>query len=140
MTEIVVKTIKKTDFLKGKYNILVPTNIFLDRESSILEALVEYLKEEYKLKYTEIGKLTNRDQRNIRTIYLRIKNKRIERGKIQDPNSYFPLSIVKDRSKSIFESIIIYLREQGASNKTLSIIFNRSTKTISTVYNRAKKK
>lgn len=130
---------KNRDYLKEQYEILIPTSIFLDRRISILEALSEYLKEKYKLRYVEIAKLTNRDPRNIRTAYLRTKNKRTDR-KVFENHAFFPLKIVKDRTKPIFESIIYYLRKQGASNKALAIIFNRSEKTISTIYNRAKKR
>lgn len=140
MTKKVVRSPKKQDFLSGKFEILIPTNIFLDRKVSVLEALVEYLREEYKFSYAEISKLTNRDKRNIWTIYSRAKDKRIIRTPKTGENAYFPLKTVHNRSRSIFECIILHLRIQGASNKLLASLFNRSPKTISTVFNRAKKK
>ncbi len=62
----------KTD----KENIKIPIEIFQDRTLSVLEAIVEYLKEKLKLNYHEIGVLLNRDERTIWTCYNRAKNKR----------------------------------------------------------------
>lgn len=120
--------------------ILVPTTIFLDRNISILEALCEYLKEEHKFSFAQIGRLTNRDERNIWTSYHRAKEKRRYRTPTTTTDIFFPLSVVCNRSLSIFESIVIYLRNKGINNNKLAEAFNRSAKTISTVYVRAKKK
>ena len=56
--------------------IFVPASVFKDRRLSVLESLVKYLKEEFKLRYSEIAVLLNRDERNIWTVYNRAKNKR----------------------------------------------------------------
>ncbi len=53
----------------------IPLSIFKDRKFSVLESLVKYLKEEFQLKYSEIGLLLNLDQRTIWTVYKRCKNK-----------------------------------------------------------------
>tara|TARA_Y100000031_G_C8153557_1_gene353519 strand:- start:572 stop:976 length:405 start_codon:yes stop_codon:yes gene_type:complete len=52
----------------------IPTSIFKDRSISIMEALVEHLRERYS--YREIGKMLNRNERTIWTIYDRVKKKR----------------------------------------------------------------
>ncbi len=54
----------------------VPLRILQDRTVAVLEAIVEYLKEEKELRYSEIAKLLNRDQRTIWTVYSRVKKKR----------------------------------------------------------------
>ena len=51
-------------------------SIFEDRKMGVLEAISEYLKEEYKLTYHEIAVLLNRDDRTIWTVYKRAKIKR----------------------------------------------------------------
>ncbi len=120
---------------------IIPLSIFLDRNVSVLEALCEYLKEEYNLSFAAIGRLANRDERNIWTAYTRAKEKRKHRMPTTNFDVTFPLSAVRDRSLSIFESIIVYLRDKkGISNNNLAAACNRSAKTISTVYTRAKKK
>ena len=57
-------------------SIYIPINILKDRVLSPLESLIEYLKEEKKLSYKNISILINRDQRNVWTIYNRVKKKR----------------------------------------------------------------
>jgi len=54
----------------------VPISVLQDTSVSVLEAIVEYLKEAKGLRYREIGKLLNRDERNIWTVYKRAKVKR----------------------------------------------------------------
>lgn len=55
------------------YNI--PVSIFKDRKLSVLEALVSHLKDNYGLRYVKIGKLLNRDERNIWGVYNKAKKK-----------------------------------------------------------------
>ena len=54
----------------------IPIRILRDRSLSVLEAIVEFLKEEKELSFHEIGVLLNRDERNIWTVYNRAKKKR----------------------------------------------------------------
>ncbi|MFH2028209.1 MAG: hypothetical protein ABIJ08_03655 [Nanoarchaeota archaeon] len=57
-------------------NLLIPSTIFRDRKISVLEAVVEYLKDEKNLTYHEIAVLLNRDDRTVWTCYSRAKKKR----------------------------------------------------------------
>jgi len=57
-------------------SIIMPSSIFRDRELSVLEAIVEFFKERKKMKYSEIARLLNRDDRTIWTAYKRAKEKR----------------------------------------------------------------
>jgi len=54
----------------------IPLSVLQDRSVAVLESIVEYLKEEKNLKYSEIATLLNRDQRTIWTVYNRVKKKR----------------------------------------------------------------
>ncbi|MFH1770128.1 MAG: hypothetical protein ABH828_01075 [archaeon] len=54
----------------------IPSTIFRDRSLAVLEAAVEYLKDEKKLSYHEIAQALNRDDRTIWTVYYRAKQKR----------------------------------------------------------------
>jgi len=54
----------------------IPSYIFLDRSVSVLEKIVEYLKENKELSYRQIAKLLNRDERTIWTVYNRVQKKR----------------------------------------------------------------
>ena len=57
-------------------SIVIPSSIFQDRELSVLEAMVEYFKEKKGMKYSEIARLINRDDRTVWTVYKRAKKKR----------------------------------------------------------------
>jgi len=64
----------------GKLNIkstdvYIPLTIF-SSQFTIFESVITYLKEKENLRYSEIAKLTKRDQRTIWTIYNRTKNKK----------------------------------------------------------------
>ncbi|MCR4284953.1 MAG: hypothetical protein NUV97_02815, partial [archaeon] len=53
----------------------VPISEFKDGRLTILERIVIYLKENRKMKYSEISETINRDQRNVWSIYSRAKKK-----------------------------------------------------------------
>ncbi len=59
-----------------KSEIFVPLSIFANRLFSSLEALVVFLKEVSKLRYSEIARLLKKDQRNVWTVYNRATKKR----------------------------------------------------------------
>jgi len=54
----------------------IPVSIFKDRNFSVLEFVVSYLKDNFNLRYRDIAILLNRDERNIWTVYNRYKKKR----------------------------------------------------------------
>lgn len=54
----------------------IPSSIFRDRELSVLEAIAVYLKDSRNMRYAEIARLLNRDDRTIWTAYNRAKGKR----------------------------------------------------------------
>lgn len=56
--------------------VLIPSTIFLDRNISVLEAVVEYLKDKKEMSYHEMAVLLNRDDRTIWTCYNRVQKKR----------------------------------------------------------------
>lgn len=56
--------------------VMIPTFVLKDRSVSVLEAIVEYLKDHKGLSYHEIGLLLNRNERTIWTCYNRAKKKR----------------------------------------------------------------
>ena len=138
---VVVAPASKVDI--ERFDILIPTSVFVDRTLSSLESLVEYLKEIHGLTYHQIAVVTNRDERNIWTLYNRAMKKRAGKEPAVFPvsNIFIPLSIVRDRSLCILEVIVKYLKEeQGLKNHEIAVLLNRSDKTIWTVYSRARKK
>jgi hypothetical protein len=69
---------KEKERLIVKPGFFVPISIFSDRKFSILESLVQYLKEKFMLSYHEIAVLLNRDDRTIWTVYRRAKEKYVK--------------------------------------------------------------
>ena len=61
---------------KTPSNMWIPSNVLRDNSISVLEAIVEFLKEKKGLTYHQIGELINRDERNVWTVYNRAKKKR----------------------------------------------------------------
>ncbi len=60
---------------KTEHEHMIPLTIFKESELSPFETIVKYLKEKENLTYREIGKLLNRDERNIWTVYSRARKK-----------------------------------------------------------------
>lgn len=63
------------NLMKKEDEICIPASILSDRRLGPLEACVKYLKEERKLKYSEIGEMLNRDERTIWVTYNNAKKK-----------------------------------------------------------------
>ena len=53
----------------------IPLQVLANRKYSIFEAAVKHLKEEKKLRYVQIAKLTGRNERTIWTVYNRAAKK-----------------------------------------------------------------
>lgn len=64
---------------KKEGNVAIPSSIFRDRSLSVLEVMVEYFREIKGMKYSEIARLLNRDDRTIWTVYKRAKEKRAKK-------------------------------------------------------------
>nr|MCK4929876.1 hypothetical protein [Nanoarchaeota archaeon] len=58
-----------------KESITIPIQVLQNRQFGVLEATVVYLKDEIGLKYSEIARLLNRDDRTIWNVYNNAKKK-----------------------------------------------------------------
>ena len=74
------KTRKKFEVKESKY--YIPVSALTNRKLGVLESVVKFLKENYELNYSEIGRLLGRDPRTIWTAYSRAIGK--VRGKKSD--------------------------------------------------------
>jgi len=61
---------------KLKEYIDIPSFVFKDRTLSVLEVMVEYLRENKKMRFHDIAQIINRDDRTVWTVYRRAKLKR----------------------------------------------------------------
>ena len=67
------KTRKKFEIKEAKY--YIPISALTNRRLGVLESVVKFLKENYELNYSEIGRLLGRDPRTIWTAYRRGREK-----------------------------------------------------------------
>ena len=58
-----------------KTSLAIPSYIFRNRDLSVLEAITVYLHDKKGMKYAEIARLLNRNDRTIWTSYQRAKKK-----------------------------------------------------------------
>jgi hypothetical protein len=54
----------------------IPSFVFKDRTLSVLEVMVEYLRDNKKMRFHDIATIINRDDRTVWTVYRRAKLKR----------------------------------------------------------------
>ncbi|MBN1156874.1 hypothetical protein JXA85_04605 [Candidatus Woesearchaeota archaeon] len=66
---------KKTRFGLKKTRIAIPTEIFRDRSTGLLESLSIYLRDRRRMSFHQIGVALNRDERTIWTSYNKGKKK-----------------------------------------------------------------
>lgn len=121
----------------------IPVSLFVDRSLSVLEVLVEYLKEEMHFTFHEIAVMTNRDDRTIWTVYNRTHKKREKTPKplLQKSEVFIPLNVLLDRTLSVLEVLVEYLKEKlHLTYHEIAVLTNRNDRTIWTVYSRAQKK
>jgi hypothetical protein len=121
-------------------NISIPLNIFSNGLSG-LEALSKYLKEVYDLRYCDIARLLNRDDRTIWDAYANARQKSSEDFSTIKSEICIPITIFNNRSLSILESSTKYLKEVlNLRYCKIACFLNKDPRTIWTVYNRSVKK
>jgi DNA-binding transcriptional regulator YiaG len=135
--------LKQKQNLKQKESktIKIPVLIFKSRTLGVLESIVKYLREELKLKYSEIAKLLNRDDRVIWTTYKNSIKKQNKKLTVDKNSLQIDISVFSNNKLGCLESLIINLREEnGLKNKEIAKMLNRDSRTISSSYNKAKQK
>jgi len=118
----------------------IPLSIFTNDGLGGLEAITKYLKENLKMKYSEIAKELKRDQRTIWSSYNKATKKRKEKFEIKDDSKLIPMGIFSDDKLTVLENVIIYLKNQGMKYSAIGEILNRDQRNVWTTYSRAIKK
>ena len=139
MTQIsqISKKIRDSDSVK-----YIPSFIFLNRNHTILEALVVFLRENKKLSYRKIANLLNRDHRFVYNSYANAKDKELVTKYIISPSyRLIPISIFSDKKIPALEAIVLYLKDEfSLTYHQIALLLARDDRTVWTVYQRAKKK
>jgi hypothetical protein len=118
--------------------IVIPIMIF-NRGLSPAEALAKYLKENMNMRFSEIARLINRDERTIWINYRDANRKKKEKIKIEK-EILVSIEIFADRRLSILESVVYHFKENGYRNVEIAEMLGKDQRNISTLYSRIKKK
>src|SRR3989338_100648 len=117
----------------------VPLFIFRNGLSS-LEAISKYLMENASMRFCEIARALNRDDRTIWDAYNSAKSKDSDWSK-DSSDILIPVSIFAGRKLSVLESIASYMKnELNMRYCEISRLLNKDARTIWTVCNRARMK
>jgi len=128
-----------TQELKRESEVAIPLSLFRS-ELAPAESLVKYLKENMKMRLSEVAELLKRDDRSIWTTYNNGIKKKQELVIDKREETKIPISVFNDRRLSILESLTTYLRKEKLSNIEIAEIINRDPRNVFTVYKRALKK
>lgn len=119
---------------------LIPSYIFYGKKLGILESVVKYLREEFKLTYHQIAVLLQRDDRVIWVTYNRASKKQKEPFFIEDPNVWLPVSLFTIKTLGPLQSIVVYLKDHSKlSFNEIAKLLNRDNRTVWAVYHRKRK-
>ena len=123
-----------------KREISIPVGVFDNDVLSSLEAIVKYLKEKLKLKFSKIGKLLNRSNKTIWATYNKAIRKMPSSFETISRGIMIPVSVIANRSFSTLESIVGFIKDLDYSNHEVALMLHLDDRTIWTVYDRVKKK
>jgi hypothetical protein len=134
-----------SEILSKHSKIEIPVSVLRRRPLTTFEALVVFLKEEYGLNYHNIAVLLDRNERGIRIIYYRAKDKlkRFFRKSVLITRSgiKIPLKVLRKRPMTTYEALVVFLREVlGFNYHNLALILDRNERDVRKVYYRAKAK
>ena len=124
--------------VKFREEIEIPLGVF-NQGISPAEALAKYLKENMKMRFSEIANKINRDERTIWINYRDANKKKKEKMRIEK-KMFVSIEIFADRRLSILESVVYYFKEKGYRNIEIAEMLGRDQRNISTLYLRIKKK
>tara|TARA_B100001971_G_C18239570_1_gene569803 strand:+ start:13 stop:2103 length:2091 start_codon:yes stop_codon:yes gene_type:complete len=128
----------RQEVVEEKLEIKIPIVIF-KQGISPAEALAKYLKENMKMRFSEIAKRINRDERTIWINYRDANKKKKEKMRIER-KVVVSVEIFADRRLSILESVVYYFKEKGYRNVEIAEMLGKDQRNISTLYLRIKRK
>jgi hypothetical protein len=115
----------------------VPLSVFSGRLSPSA-ALCGYLKGKRGLSFHEIAVLLNRDDRSVWNSCARAGRASVRATVTKEDDILIPIAVFQDRSRSILEHVVSYLREShGLSNSRIARLTNKNPSAIATVANRS---
>lgn len=117
----------------------IPIGIFANELSS-LEAIVKYMKEELKLKFSKTARLLNRSNKTIWATYRKAARKIPSPFGEVSHDIMIPVSAFAERKFSTLESVVAFIKDLDYSNHEVALMLHLDDRTIWTVYDRIKQK
>ena len=124
----------------ARKEISTPVGIFTNEILSSLEAIVKYLKEDLKLKFSKIAKLLNRSSKTIWATYNNAVRKMPSPFGAVSRDILIPVSALSNRQYSTLESVVGFVKDLDYSNHEVAMMLRLDDRTIWTVFDRVKKK
>ena len=124
----------------GRKEISIPIGVFSNDALSCLEAIVKYMKEVLKLRFSKIAKLLNRSSKTIWATYSKASKKMPSSFDEISRRIMIPASAVSNRSFSTLESVVGFVKDLDYSNHEVAEMLHLDDRTIWTVWDRVKKK
>ncbi len=126
---------------QGPRKISIPLSVITVPELSALESICRYLKDEKGLRYSEIAKLLNRDQRTIWVTCHNSLKKRKEPLTIEGSPYMLDISLFQDRNLSVLEAAVKYLKDtHNLRYVDIAGLINRDERNVWALYHKAGKK
>jgi DNA-binding CsgD family transcriptional regulator len=121
--------------------VIIPISIFTIEQLGPAESLVKYMKENLNMKFSEIAKILNRDDRTIWATYSNAHKKmKHQIEKTFKEKALIPVSALADRKLSLLESVVKFLKEKNIENIEIARLLHKDPRNIYTFYSRMRKK
>ena len=124
----------------GKKEASIPIGVFSNDALSSLEAIVKYMKEELKLRFSKIAKLLNRSGKTVWATYSKASKKMPSSFDDISRQIMIPASAISNRAYSTLESVVGFVKDLDYSNHEVAEMLHLDDRTIWTVWDRVKKK
>lgn len=124
----------------GKKESAIPIGVFSNDALSCLEAIVKYMKEDLKMRFSKIAKLLNRSSKTIWATYSKSIKKMPSSFFGVSHNIMIPASAISNRSYSTLESVVGFVKDLDYSNHEVAEMLHLDDRTIWTIWDRVKKK
>ena len=123
-----------------KKEVLVPVGVFANDALSCLEAIVKYMKENLKMRFSKIAKLLNRSGKTVWATYSKAGKKMTSSFSDISRDIMIPASAISNRSYSTLESVVGFVKDLDYTNHEVAEMLHLDDRTIWTVWDRVKKK
>jgi len=124
---------------KSEEELSIPIEIFQERRFGILEIIVKFLKEEHHLRYKEIARIINRDERTIWVTYHKAVQKKKSKFEFKDSKYWIPVMLFSNRNLGLLQVIVKYLKDDmKMTYHEIAVLLNRDDRVIWAVYNKIK--